>query len=135
MELKLACVPPENARQLWPKVAGLIKVAMRRGDLSSFRGVQDSVLEGNGLLWLAFDEKAIHAAAVTELHETEWRKSCVIVACAGHDMTQWVHMIEEIEKFAKAEGCSAVRIFGREGWQRVLSKYRPKRVVLEKEIA
>ena len=61
---------------------------MKRGDLSSFGPVEDSVLRGDALLWLALtcedgDGVRIDAAAVTELHRTEWRKVCVVVACGA----------------------------------------------------
>jgi hypothetical protein len=150
---------------------------MKRGDLSSFRPVEDSVLRGDALLWLALscedgDRVRIDAAAVTELHRTEWRKVCVVVACGAPsrvrasgrlqaperlrapgrlrpslraiasradasratDMRRWIGLLERIEEFARAEGCEATRIIGRKGWARVLTSYRTKRIVLEKDL-
>jgi hypothetical protein len=96
------------------------------------------------------DGARVQAAAVTELHRTEWRKVCVIVACGAPsrlrgsgslhpsspaaDMRRWIGLIEKIEEFARAEGCSATRIMGRKGWARVLAFYRTKRIVLEKDL-
>jgi hypothetical protein len=108
---------------------------MRRGDLGSYRGVADMVLDGRALLWLAWDGSLIHAAAVTQIGATEWRKVCEIIACAGRGMSLWLHLIRQIENYAQAEGCSAVRVVGRRGWARVLRDYHAKRVILEKEIA
>ena len=133
-ECELVCVDPAKVWQLWPRVSGLIHVAMKRGDFSSFADVQDDVLAGRSLLWLAWDGADISAAAITQLVVTEWRKVCVIVACGGAEMARWVNLIDGIEQFAKAEGCKAIRIIGRLGWERVLMKYRVKRIVLEKDI-
>jgi hypothetical protein len=112
------------------------------------------------------DGVRIDAAAVTELHRTEWRKVCVVVACGAPsrlrapgrlrasgrlrpssqtatsrasasraaDMRRWIGLIEKIEEFARAEGCSATRIMGRKGWARVLASYHTKRIVLEKDL-
>jgi hypothetical protein len=82
----LVCVPPDKVALAWPPVRSLIFAAMKRGDLSSFGPVEDSVLRGDALLWLALSCEdgggaRIDAAAVTELHQTEWRKVCVVVAC------------------------------------------------------
>ena len=120
---------------------------MRRGDLSSFAGVEASVRGGHALLWIAWDGEGsiarqdgrkrpdgIAAAAVTELHQTEWRKVCCIVACGGEHRERWLELIGPIEDFARAEGCAAMRIMGRKGWARVLPTYRIRRVVLEKEL-
>jgi hypothetical protein len=49
-------------------------------------------------------------------------------------MRRWIGLIEKIEEFARAEGCSATRIMGRKGWARVLTSYQTKRIVLEKDL-
>ena len=182
------CIPPDKVALVWPHVRGLIYAAIERGGLSSFRPIEDRVLSGDALLWLAVAREGtareaaaredgcdnpdprerpeeegarVQAAAVTELHRTEWRKVCVIVACgapsgclrgsgrlrpssratASHaaasrtaDMRRWIGLIEKIEEFARAEGCSATRIMGRKGWARVLASYHTKRLVLEKDL-
>jgi hypothetical protein len=132
--LQLVCVPPDNAAAIWPHVRALIYAAMKRGDLSSFRPVEASVLAGDALLWLAWDGTHIQAAAVTELHQTEWRKVCVVVACGGAGMRAWIPLLDGIEAYARAAGCTAVRIMGRKGWMRLLGDYRVKRIVLEKDL-
>ena len=151
----LVCVPPDKVALAWPPVRSLIFAAMKRGDLSSFGPVEDSVLRGDALLWLALtyedgDGVRIDAAAVTELHRTEWRKVCVVVACGApsgrlrassradasraSDMRRWIGLLKRIEEFARAEGCEATRIIGRKGWARVLTSYQTKRLVLEKDL-
>ena len=39
-------------------------------------------------------------------------------------MKLWLHLLDGIEAFARAEGCDAMRIIGRKGWARVLKDYR-----------
>jgi hypothetical protein len=179
-ECHLVCIPPDKVALVWPLARNLIFAAMKRGDLSSFGPVEDSVLRGDALLWLALsyddgDGVRIDAAAVTELHRTEWRKVCVVVACGAPsrlrasgrlrpssraaasravasradasrsdasraaasrvpDMRRWLRLLEGIEDFARAEGCNATRIIGRQGWARVLTSYQTKRLVLEKDL-
>jgi hypothetical protein len=87
-ECHLVCIPPDKVALVWPLARNLIFAAMKRGDLSSFGPVEDSVRRGDALLWLALtyedgDGVRIDAAAVTELHRTEWRKVCVVVACGA----------------------------------------------------
>jgi hypothetical protein len=129
-------VPPDRVAAVWPHVRTLIYAAMKRGDLSSFRPVEAAVLAGDALLWLAWDPGAerIAAAAVTELHQSEWRKVCVVVACGGAGVNRWIALLDGIEAYARATGCAAVRIMGRKGWIRLLGDYRMKRIVLEKDL-
>jgi hypothetical protein len=128
------CIDPAKVRDVWPKVSALIRKAIIRGDISSFACVEDAVLDGDALLWLAQDGKEILAAVVTLLEQTETKKVCTIVACGGTNMGQWLPLIEKIEAFAAAEKCAAVRIFGREGWGAVLPSYQPTRVMLERTL-
>jgi hypothetical protein len=152
----LVCVPPDRAAAIWPHVRALILAAMKRGGLSSFRPVEANVLAGDALLWLAWDGAHVQAAAVTELHATEWRKACVIVACGAPSgrsrpsiaredgrqpplrramgMAAWLPLLAWIETYARAAGCASVRIMGRKGWARALPTYRTTRIVLEKEL-
>jgi hypothetical protein len=150
---QLLCIPPDRVAEIWPHVCGLIRAAaVKCRDLSSYQPVESSVLAGRALLWLVVGREdgddagvKVHAAVVTKLQQNERRKVCVIAACGGaiaHEdgrerpvgMRRWLDLIGPIEDFARAEGCSAMRIIGREGWARVLPAYRLKNVVLEKEI-
>lgn len=133
-ECRLFCVNPADTKTIWPKVKPMIFSAMKRGDFGAFSPVEDDVLNGDALLWVAYDDQDIAAACISQIGETEWRKVCTIVACGGTNMNRWLGLLEQIEAYAKAEGCSASRIVGRDGWAAVLPAYRPHRVVLEKEL-
>lgn len=134
MTCQLICVPPNVVDQVWPKISGLIYVAMKKGQVGSFESIQNAILTGRVLVWVAWDGESpnIEATAVTELQSTEWRKVCCVLACAGAHMERWIHLLETIEEYAKSEGCSAVRVIGRHGWQKMLPSYKVKRILMEK---
>jgi hypothetical protein len=126
---KLICVDPAYVDQIWPIVSDLVKRAIDRG-FSSFSVVEANVLDGLFLLWLVIDREKITAATITSLVGD----ACEIVATAGTGVNNWVHLIEGIEKYARAEGCVRVRIIGRKGWARLLPDYKQTAVVLERHI-
>jgi len=128
----LICVDPAQAHEFWPHVASLIKAAMEKGRLSSFTDVEHSVRDGRALLWLAWNGETIKAAAVTELSRANGETFCTIVACGGHDRSHWLPLIAGLEAYGKAQGCAAMRIYGRRGWRKLLPDYRTTRVLLEK---
>jgi hypothetical protein len=139
--LRIICVDPALVHSVWPLVADRIGAAMARGGIGAYAPVEESVLAGRALVWLATDGMGIAAAAVTQLERTDRGLICVIVACGGTNMRRWLHLIDGIEEFARAEGCAATRIIGRKGWARVLSRggfqtrpYRVRRIILEKEL-
>jgi hypothetical protein len=128
------CVSPKHLQFMWPRVSPMLKTAMQRGDLGTFEELEADVLNERALLWLAWNCVTIEGVAVSQIAGTERGKCCFIVACAGQNAWRWLHLLEKIEQYAKAEGCRATRIIGRKGWARMLPEYQSVRVVLEKEL-
>lgn len=107
---------------------------MKRADFASFSSVESDVLSGNALLWLVWDDPVVLAAVVTQLIVKDDRKICVIMACGGEDAQKWVHLIQKIEAYARAEGCESVKIIGRKGWMRLLPDYSAEKIMFEKRL-
>lgn len=131
---ELLCVDPARAHEVWPHISELIGQAVRKTDLARLQDIAISVLHGDGLIWLATEDNKILAAAVTSLSLTEASKVCTLEACAGKGMPDWIGLISRIEQYAKDEGCTAFRIYGRRGWLRALKDYRLKHVIIEKAL-
>jgi hypothetical protein len=129
----LVCVDPKRIDEIWPHAKHLIRSAIERTNLSSFEDIEKDVLDGKQLLWLAWNG-TIEAAATTQLVGDNCRPVCILTACGGQNRERWLPLFEKIEKYAKDEGCSTMRIFGRIGWQRVLDGYHVEHVILEKEL-
>src|SRR5262249_7424267 len=134
LRCQLICVDPAQAHEFWPHVASLIRAAMEKGRLSSFTDVEHAVRNGNALLWLAWNGETVKAAAVTELTQANGEKFCTIVACGGHDHPPMLPPLAGPQAHGKAQGCAAMRIYGRRGWRKLLPEYRTTRVLLEKPL-
>jgi hypothetical protein len=135
---ELVCVDPQRVHEIWPHIAPLLRSATARTGLSAFADIEQDILSGNALLWLAVGGEgsvtAIEAAASTSLQRTDSGKVCIITACAGANMARWLPLINRIEAYAKEEGCRCVRIFGRKGWLRVLEGYVESHIIMDKDI-
>ena len=132
--VELVCVDPKRVHEIWPHVAPLIRRAVQRTNLSHVKDIEDEVLRGDALLWIAWDGQRVKAAATTSLIRTERDLVCVLTACGGDEMRLWLPLLAKIESYAKAEGCACVRIYGRKGWHRVLDGYRIDHVILGKAL-
>ncbi|MEH2501246.1 hypothetical protein V1290_000057 [Bradyrhizobium sp. AZCC 1578] len=128
MSVDLLCVNPADTQKVWPLARDLIRAAIERTGLSDFADIEEDVLSGDQLLWLAISDH-IEAAATTHLT----CGVCTITACSGHQRERWLPLLAQIEKYAKDEGCK-MRIYGRVGWQRVLDGYHVEHVILEKDL-
>jgi len=133
--VELVCVPPTAASIVWPRVEQLVRAAVEATDLGTLAEIANDVLVGRMLLWLALDNNELLAVATTELRRTEHSLVCVITSCAGRLGGDLHQLLAGIENFARAEGCSCVRLFGRRGWARKLkAHYVQRHVVLERQL-
>ena len=135
MSASLLCVDPKQNEAFWPYVEPLLRPAIENVGLSDFDTFAAEVLRGDALLWLVVDGGKLKAAVTTEFQKVGQAKICVLTACGGNDMNEWLSLLDKIEAFAKAEGCKAMRIFGRAGWERALDGYHKTAIVIEKELA
>lgn len=124
------CVDPARIGEVWPHFRDKIRQAVEKVGLTDFAIVERDVLAGRDLLWLAYEEPTIHAAATTSLVNGV----CEIVACGGENLKAFLPLLNDLEQFARDEGCKAVRIIGRKGWQRILKNYKQKAVILERPL-
>lgn len=129
----LVCVDPNDARKIWHLAGPLIRAAIERTGLSEFADIEAQVLSGDQLLWLAISSH-IEAAATTHLIKTGGKPVLIVTACSGSQMERWLPLRKRIESYAKVEGCSCVRLYGRKGWERALKDYRAEYVIMEKAL-
>jgi hypothetical protein len=128
--MKAVCVDPKQIRKFWPHFKERIDRAINRVGLIDPAIIEKDVLSGRSLLWLAYDGLIVHAAAVTELHGGV----CEIVACGGENLQQFLPLINDLEQYARREGCKAMRVIGRKGWLRILKDYQTKAFILERPL-
>lgn len=126
------CVDPALVNQIWPVARELIRVAMVRGGMSSFGDVEQDVLCGGSLVWLAWDGQVILAAAVTRIDLVNGARVGTIVACGGTEFSRFGMLRDRLEQYFRAEGCMLSRICGRKGWLKHYPDYKVRAVIIEK---
>lgn len=129
---KLLCIPPKRIGDFWPAVLPMIESAYQEVDEFLPSDMLDGLKAGKLLLWISAPEGEILAALVTALLPRPSGLCCKLMACGGKNMKTWVNGHQQIEAYARAEGCGKVFCDGRPGWARALPGYETVRVVLEK---
>jgi hypothetical protein len=131
--MKATCIAPEHVALFWPQVYDYIAAAFETGlGDDTIESVKADLDAGNSLLWVAHDDIDIRAAATTKIMEYSARKVCVVTACGGKNLPEWIQCLGDIEHYAKAEG-AIVRIMGRQGWKILKTHgYKEPWVCLEK---
>lgn len=131
----LVRVHPEHVALVWPHVAERLCAAYLRTDLGHTLDLESDVLKDGATLWVAGQPGGkIDAALVTKLVWTDRNLVCIITACGGAGMARWFDHLKAIERWAKAEGATKMRLYGRKGWARVLKNYRTSNIVMERAL-
>ena len=69
-------------------------------------------------LW-CWQSDEIEAALVTSIQEKDGVKFCLYLALGGSKMAEWKQFMPLVEDWARGEGCTEMRIYGRAGWAKV----------------
>ena len=131
----LICVDPKEIEAAWPHAASWVKSAFDTGlGDSTYEATRGLVFGGNALLWLIVDGRDVVGSVVTQITQEPAKKLCTVLAIGGRGMVRWKHLMSKIEKYAAQQECAAVRIYGRQGWQRVYPEYVQPWVALERKL-
>jgi len=129
------CAEADEIETLWPEAEPHIKNAFRRGG-GDFEETKSAVLNGEALLWFASAGDDVVALAVTQVCIEGDRRICHILALVGlTPAREWMHRLVDLENYARAMDCTAMRLRGRKGWMRMLPDYRQPYVTLEKDLS
>ena len=113
----------------------LIKVANRtKGDVT-FPGIVRRLQTSEWQLWLIGNDSGVLACLGTQINfRDDGQKAFCVTFLSGSDMKSWLHLLEDLEKWALAQGCIRSTITARKGFARMLPDYRAYHVELEKDL-
>ena len=90
---------------------------------------------GEMQLWVAYkDDDVINAAMVTQFIQYPQKKILRIISLAGKDFKEIKNFQEMIEGFAVKHDCTAIELWGRKGWKKLLPEWKDAYTVYTKEL-
>jgi len=127
-------ISPEQLELVWPAVEKMIDQAYKFADEIVPPDLLEQLRQHYRQLWIVGDGEKILAAVMTKIILLRSGRCCLITACGGTQGDRWLHLIKEIEAFARFERCGKVQIEGRTGWERKFPRFKRVRIVLEQEL-
>lgn len=126
-------VKPMDLPIFWPMVEEKVARALEHGSGElEVRDILVSLTSGKMQLWIMGEAGEARVVGVTEIQEFPQMKICLILVCAGEGVHRAIPLLKEVlVPWARENGCAKVRLFGREGWQRMLKGWTKTCVVLE----
>lgn len=115
----LVCYSADQIPYVWDLVKWHIKRATDRFPSYCLEDILEGLCNKSMQLW-CWQGDSIEAAMVTTIQEDSEHKFCLLLAVGGESMNEWKDRLPIVEEWAKAEGCTEMKIYGRVGWSRVL---------------
>ena len=134
--MNLPGIQPDEIEMAWPLIQPLLLKPFTRMEILKdydteyvLECLRDQSMQG----WVAHENDRITAVFVTQINVFQKRKilSIPYVGAENGTIDTWIGAMDTFKDFAKSHGCSAIRGWGRKGWERVL---KPDSVRIEFDI-
>ena len=129
--MRLIPVLSRDVAATWPQIAHWIDgLAERFPGWCRMPDPRGACIARDAQLWLIRDGSEVKGAVITRITIDNERIAEVPVV-VGEGLEDWLHLLEELEAWARREGCVAmVSTAGREGWVRILNGHGWRKVAV-----
>lgn len=123
--MQVSRVDTKDIETMWPFIEGYMKRAAKYtyGRFEA-EDIKEGLLKNPQQLWVAFDDKKIYGAVVTEVTKYPRMTALTVHFLAGIDFESWKDpMLKLVQQFGKDNGCKLIDSYGRPGWEKVWANY------------
>ena len=123
--MKVSRVYTKDIETMWPFIEGYMKKAAKYtyGRFEA-EDIKEGLLKNPQQLWVAFNDKKIYGAVVTEVTKYPRMTALTVHFLAGIEFESWKEpMLKLVQQFGKDNGCKLIDSYGRPGWEKVWANY------------
>lgn len=123
--MKVSRVYTKDIETMWPFIEGYMKRAAKYtyGRFEA-EDIKEGLLKNPQQLWVAFNDKKIYGAVVTEVTKYPRMTALTVHFLAGIEFESWKEpMLKLVQQFGKDNGCKLIDSYGRPGWEKVWANY------------
>ena len=123
--MKVSRVYTKDIEAMWPFIEGYMKKAAKYtyGRFEA-EDIKEGLLKNPQQLWVAFNDKKIYGAVVTEVTKYPRMTALTVHFLAGIEFESWKEpMLKLVQQFGKDNGCKLIDSYGRPGWEKVWANY------------
>jgi len=126
---------PEDVAYVWEEVVPLLaRVAPHTEGEMEPDDYIEPLTHGDMQLWVVIENKHVNAALVTQIVPYPQKKVLRLISLAGEDFQEIKDFLEMVEVFALKNECSALEMWGRKGWKKLLLDWKDSYIVYTKDL-
>jgi hypothetical protein len=120
-EHRLLAVSSETCRDWWPIVKRVLAPTFARSEVcESMEDLADALARKDAQLWVELNAGGdVTGAVVTRLIRFPKGLHVQVMYAAGRFHSGWGNWLDIIETWGKNQGCIAIEVLGRKGWERI----------------
>ncbi len=122
--MQVTMVPNEQVEKTWPQIEPYMEGAAKHtyGRFTA-DDIREQILHSGYYLWIAYDEKSIKGAVVTNFTMYPHKKYLDMVFTGGIDIKDWKDpMLTMLRSWAKVNECDGIESTGRPGWAKIFKQ-------------
>jgi len=126
---------PEDVAYVWEEVVPLLaRVAPHTEGEMEPDDYIEPLTHGDMQLWVVVENKRVNAALVTQIIPYPQKRILRLISLAGDNFQDIKDFLEMVEVFALKNGCTALEMWGRKGWKKLLSDWKDSYIVFTKDL-
>jgi hypothetical protein len=126
---------PEDVAYVWEEVVPLLaRVAPHTEGEMEPDDYIEPLTHGDMQLWVVVENKRVNAALVTQIIPYPQKRILRLISLAGENFQEIKDFLEMVEVFALKNGCTALEMWGRKGWKKLLSDWKDSYIVFTKDL-
>ena len=126
---------PEDVAYVWEEVVPLLaRVAPHTEGEMEPDDYIEPLTHGDMQLWVVVENKHVNAALVTQIISYPQKRILRLISLAGDNFQEIKDFLEMVEVFALKNGCTALEMWGRKGWKKLLSDWKDSYIVYTKDL-
>jgi len=126
---------PEDVAYVWEEVVPLLaRVAPHTEGEMEPDDYIEPLTHGDMQLWVVVENKHVNAALVTQIIPYPQKRILRLISLAGDNFQDIKDFLEMVEVFALKNGCTALEMWGRKGWKKLLSDWTVSYIVYTKDL-
>ena len=126
---------PEDVAYVWEEVVPLLaRVAPHTEGEMEPDDYIEPLTHGDMQLWVVVENKRVNAALVTQIIPYPQKRILRLISLAGDNFQEIKDFLEMVEAFALKNGCTALEMWGRKGWKKLLSDWKDSYIVYTKDL-
>lgn len=135
MSYSVVPVQSRSVNDVWWQVRAIVDKGLAKDDRYQSEDILVSLQKKKMQLWVIQRDNQTIAVVITEITIYPRVKECTVTLLAGEDFKGWnQYAFEVIGQWAYEAGCKRARMFGRLGWEKVLTNWTRQQIVMTADL-